>query len=192
MILFAALIYAAYTDLKRREIEIWLFPSVIMAYLLLFLHNDEPLPVHIIGGLLMGLPSLFAAMLNKLGGGDVLLYGAVGFVLGLTEAGVLFSVIVLAQFSFAVIFVQIAKVEIPKEKEVPMALPLILGQLSDLSWVRAFAKVFVMKKGCVCSLFVIVSKCIRYPGSRKILIEAYHRGPQPDRNCSAGCPGSAR
>ena len=65
MILFAALIYAAYTDLKRREIEIWLFPSVIMAYLLLFLHNDEPLPVHIIGGLLMGLPSLFAAMLNK-------------------------------------------------------------------------------------------------------------------------------
>ena len=125
MILFAALIYAAYTDLKRREIEIWLFPSVIMAYLLLFLHNDEPLPVHIIGGLLMGLPSLFAAMLNKLGGGDVLLYGAVGFVLGLTEAGVLFSVIVLAQFSFAVIFVQIAKVEIPNEKEVPMA-PLIL------------------------------------------------------------------
>ena len=125
MILFAALIYAAYTDLKRREIEIWPFPSVIMAYLLLFLHNDEPLPVHIIGGLLMGLPSLFAAMLNKLGGGDVLLYGAVGFVLGLTGAGVLFSVIVLAQFSFAVIFVQIAKVEIPKEKEVPMA-PLIL------------------------------------------------------------------
>ena len=125
MILFAALIYAAYTDLKRREIEIWLFPSVIMAYLLLFLHNDEPLPVHIIGGLLMGLPSLFAAMLNKLGGGDVLLYGAVGFVLGLTEAGVLFSVIVLAQFSFAVIFVQVAKVEISKEKEVPMA-PLIL------------------------------------------------------------------
>lgn len=125
MILFAALIYAAYTDLKRREIEIWLFPSVIMAYLLLFLHNDEPLPVHIIGGLLMGLTSLFAAMLNKLGGGDVLLYGAVGFVLGLTEAGVLFSVIVLAQFSFAVIFVQVAKVEIPKEKEFPMA-PLIL------------------------------------------------------------------
>ena len=73
----------------------------------------------------MGLPSLLAAMLNKLGGGDVLLYGAVGFVLGLTEAGVLFSVIVLAQFSFAVIFVQVAKVEIPKEKEVPMA-PLIL------------------------------------------------------------------
>lgn len=76
-----ALLYASYTDIKREEIPLWLFPSVSVLHTLIF-YKSIVWKWSIIGLLIGVLSFTFLAVFFNGGGGDIIMMGTLGFVIG--------------------------------------------------------------------------------------------------------------
>lgn len=74
---------ASYTDIKRKEIPIRLFPSLLVFHLLLF--HDEIGIENWLGLGATALVFLAMAIAGKIGGGDVIMFSVLGFILGLSQ-----------------------------------------------------------------------------------------------------------
>lgn len=75
-----ALLIASITDIKKREIPIWLFPLMSVLYVLI---NNNINLTYCLTGLLIGVIS-FSILAWKFsgGGGDIIMMGSIGFILG--------------------------------------------------------------------------------------------------------------
>lgn len=78
MLLFIALCVATYTDYREYRIPVWLFPSTLILYLLM----SKPDANHV-WGMIIGLPILFLCLSGLMGGGDLLMFVTVGYVIGI-------------------------------------------------------------------------------------------------------------
>lgn len=117
MLLMIALLAATYTDLKNRMIPVWLFPQTLLVYLFLI----RPDRYHLLG-LTIGIPVLFLCFIGKMGGGDLLMFLCVGYVIGICR---------LVYFAFCMSFVGALFFFIRKRKTdmIPLA-PLVTGAYS--------------------------------------------------------------
>lgn len=83
IILFAGFCIATYTDLKRREIPISLFPTCIVAYIVYAaVTGITDWENHFLGAVIMFFPFLAGCLAGKMGGGDLIMLTAAGFILG--------------------------------------------------------------------------------------------------------------
>ena len=84
------LVFNSYTDVRTRTIPVWLFPSValigssVLLYIGLFGYWN------IIGLACMFVPMFILAITGNFGGGDILMFAAVGLILGEDVAGYVF------------------------------------------------------------------------------------------------------
>ena len=76
-----ALLYASYTDCKRREIPIWLFPSFFAAFLIVN-YNTVSTGKALIGFFIALAAYTMLAMFFNGGGGDILMMCVIGAVYG--------------------------------------------------------------------------------------------------------------
>lgn len=132
ILLLLILGYAAYMDIKTREI-----PDIVPFMLLItgFI-GFSPL-FSIIGLFVSGLPFLFAALLgNGMGGGDIKLMAACGFVLG-PWGGILQTILGL---TLAVLFTLCQAAALSKKVERKLRIPLapFLGAGGILSYLITF------------------------------------------------------
>lgn len=97
-----ALSYSAYTDKKRGEIPIWLFPF-LLAIFLLFRFNEINWFDSLIGLFIGFVTFLAMAVFFNGGGGDVIMMSSIGFICGvkpLLYISMIASVILLIYYSF--------------------------------------------------------------------------------------------
>ena len=81
-----ALAVATRTDLKRMEIPLWLFPSTVLIYVAATLSLGGEIGVMNWTGLVcMAVPFLIMTLIGKMGGGDLIMFSALGFMMGLDE-----------------------------------------------------------------------------------------------------------
>ena len=102
-VLPAALFIAASTDLIKREIPIWLFTS-LSAFFLISLRKTL-CEDNLAGFLVMGAAFLLLAITGKAGGGDILMFSAIGGFLGLSALPaylILLSAVSLASSPFII------------------------------------------------------------------------------------------
>lgn len=111
VLLCIALFIACYTDVRTRTIPVWLFPSValigssVLLYIGLFGYWN------IIGLACMFVPMFILAITGNFGGGDILMFAAVGLILGEDVAGYVF---ILASISTVfILFTRLRKKEYP-------------------------------------------------------------------------------
>ena len=71
---------STYTDLKRREIPLWVFPSVFVIRLLM---KPAPAMTNWLGMAIMGVTFLILCLSGKMGGGDLIMFSVSGFILGI-------------------------------------------------------------------------------------------------------------
>lgn len=83
MLLAIPFLIASYTDIKRREIPPWLFPTAVALYIAIgMLYGYPPTMENVIGMAGLGIPILVCAALFNAGGGDVIMLACVGFIIG--------------------------------------------------------------------------------------------------------------
>ena len=86
VLIAAALAVASYTDLKRMEIPLWLFPSTVLIFAATALASGGEIGVMNWAGLAcMAIPFLIMTIAGKMGGGDLIMFSALGFIMGLDE-----------------------------------------------------------------------------------------------------------
>ena len=114
-ILLVSLLVAAYTDYKTRTIPIWLFPLTVLLYSIQVVWTGGYIGTeNILGFLCMFLPTLLLSINGKMGGGDVLMLSAIGFLLGYKLTVYVFIVSVISTLYFIIILKF-------KKKECPLA-----------------------------------------------------------------------
>ncbi len=88
-ILTLALAYAAFTDTQRMEIPVFLFPvscgAIGICKLFLYGTSDFPISDVLLGMAVLAVPFIIGAFFNVCGGGDILMFAAVGFTIGLSN-----------------------------------------------------------------------------------------------------------
>lgn len=83
-ILFIALLIATFTDLEKRTIPIWLFPSALAVCMLSdILCGNMPGATNLLGFAAMLLTSFYGCMKGHMGGGDLIMFSVLGFVMGI-------------------------------------------------------------------------------------------------------------
>lgn len=75
-----ALFYASYTDSKTFTIPVWLFPTTLCFYFFIIHPDSEHL-----SGMLIGIPVFLLCLAGKMGGGDLLMFLTVGYVIGIYD-----------------------------------------------------------------------------------------------------------
>lgn len=88
LILLAALVFATVTDCKSRKIPIALFPSTILIDLIVRICTagvTRDIFFSVITGVVIFFVFVIFALFAKGGGGDAIMMGGVGFVLGLLD-----------------------------------------------------------------------------------------------------------
>lgn len=73
-------IIASYTDIKRMEIPLWVFPSSLVVFIIEHHHEIDIFNVY--GMLIIGIPMFLVSLFGKMGGGDVIMFSVVGFIIG--------------------------------------------------------------------------------------------------------------
>lgn len=114
IVLIPAFLYASYTDLKRREIPLWCFPACVLLFCLSeIILGTEKILFHIYGMLCMLIPTLIVSIFGSLGGGDIIMFSCIGFILGPYD---------LAFYVYSLIFTCVAAfLYFHGEKEIPLA-----------------------------------------------------------------------
>jgi leader peptidase (prepilin peptidase)/N-methyltransferase len=77
-----ALIMATFTDIKRREIPIWIFPTLSVLFIILNF-SQMNWKESFVGFSLAFLSFLFLAIFFEGGGGDIIMMSCMGFILGI-------------------------------------------------------------------------------------------------------------
>ncbi len=86
LILLVAFGIATATDIVSGEIPIWLFPGALALSLLWFLYSGNlPGYDNFIGAAALFMPILVLCLAGKMGGGDLIMFSVIGFILGLYE-----------------------------------------------------------------------------------------------------------
>lgn len=77
------LVFAAWSDIKCRTIPLWLFPSAIACFVFYCLVSGIPFTVWNPAGLFCAfIPAFILGMTGMLGGADIIMFSALGFLLG--------------------------------------------------------------------------------------------------------------
>lgn len=127
-VLFSSLLLAAsYTDIKRREIPDTICLLLVLTGFLKFSYQN-------LLGILVALPFLIAAMLKEksIGGGDIKLTAAVGFILGFWKGiyGLIIGLTILILFYIVLRILSIIKrKQVAKDLSMPLAPFLGIGFL---------------------------------------------------------------
>lgn len=142
VLFFCLMVYAAYKDIREREIPPFICISLSVISLIDF--N----PVHLLG-ILAALPLLIIAVWiapNRLGGGDIKFTGAVGLVLGLQETnlGIIIGLTLQVLVFMAYAFYKKMKKQEAKNLSMPLAPCLSIG----------FLAVYFMKLGGIIHEFI--------------------------------------
>lgn len=139
VVLLVAFAIASYVDFRTKEIPLWTFPSTVAVFLVVsFATGNPPNVMNFAGFACMGIPFLLLSLFGVMGGGDFIMFSAVGFILGLEELipyGVCLSVVGIATFVVAKI---IGKVGV--KDEIPIAPIAGLSYVAYMCW-RWFANV---------------------------------------------------
>lgn len=119
------LVLASITDTKKREIPIWLFPSLVAVYITLHVAMGTMQWINSLVGLFIGaLAFTIAALFFQGGGGDILMMSAIGFVYG---------PVILSHITIGASIGCICYYCITKQKNIPYA-PIVL-----ISYILCFA-----------------------------------------------------
>ena len=128
-IILASLIIATVTDIRKREIPLWLFPIVIAVSTIIntvyIVHDGTYLDIIMLvaGFLIFGIAAYILARKEKLGGGDVLMIATLGGSLGFIRA----AETILISCVIGVIFILITK-----KRSIPYAPLLLIGFIIDM------------------------------------------------------------
>lgn len=140
----AALVYAAFTDIKERKIKIWLFPSAALLSLPCFIYrlvtSECLFPLYDIGIYLAGAAAGFGvffifAFFGKGGGADAIMAGCMGLIFGITQLAEIFIIACVAVILWSVgSFVRhrIKKEKADIRKIYPLAPFVLFGFVADI------------------------------------------------------------
>lgn len=107
----AALLTASYTDMKRQEIPLGLFPLLfaVALYIRLYYNVDTySMTGYAIGAAVMFLAAIAGVHWTYMGGGDLIMMVVLGFILGIDKL-VLTSILILAEITIYILFEKFAK-----------------------------------------------------------------------------------
>lgn len=125
MLLMCAFLAASYTDLTRHEIPLWLFPGTLLIHICVGLAAMRPPGMgSLLGAAAMALPCAILCMAGSLGGGDLIMFTAAGFIIGiwrLAYYGVALSVSVAITAAIYAARLMIRFHKIPEGTEFPFA-----------------------------------------------------------------------
>jgi len=76
-----AFLIASITDIKRHEIPLWDFPALFVLYIVFFHKELSYLNWSTLG--IMAAAFFFLAVFGKIGGGDIIMFSVIGFIIGL-------------------------------------------------------------------------------------------------------------
>ena len=83
LILFISLLVAAYTDYRSRTIPVWLFPLTAVLFAMQTIWKDGSIAFgNILSLFCMFIPTFTLGIVGKMGGGDILMFSVIGFLLG--------------------------------------------------------------------------------------------------------------
>lgn len=83
ILMMSALALASYTDVKRMEIPVWLFPlTVTVSVIYMVYSGNAPGFGNWLGLVCMAIPLGILCFAGKLGGGDLIMFAAIGFLIG--------------------------------------------------------------------------------------------------------------
>lgn len=122
---------ASCTDLKSREIPLWLFPSAVVVFIAVSVFLKTPPNVFNYVGLAgTFVPFFITALMGVMGGGDLIMFSALGFILGAEELipyGICMTAVATALFI-------IMKVRKQKQTEMPIAPIAFVSYAGYLMW----------------------------------------------------------
>lgn len=118
IIFLIALVIASYTDVKTREIPLRVFPIETVIVFMYYILIHERLKDHFIGALIMFLLFFVSSLFGMMGGGDVIMMSAAGFVIGIQDM-ILFTICMAVTGTIIVIIMR-------KKGKQPMA-PFVLA-----------------------------------------------------------------
>lgn len=126
LIFLIPLLIAVYTDTKTMTIPIWLFPSSTLAvgFLLYYQHNLDR--GNFMGLIFLGIITFAMAITGILGGADVIMFAAIGFIMSYDTLTYLVILTLICTIFW--IFNNNAK------KEYPMAPFILTAYILTLAW----------------------------------------------------------
>lgn len=140
IIVFLALSFASYTDVKERKIRIWNFPLMsvlilpITVYQIYISENYMIDIMNIIGGTVCGFSMFYIfALMKKAGGGDVIMHGCLGLSLGFTrfcEVLIIAQVVIVVQLIVTKLM-NLTRTDKKKMVKIPMAVYTFIGFIVD-------------------------------------------------------------
>ena len=126
LILLFSLLVAGYTDLKSRTIPLWLFPSTAVISCGMLIYFKQFGYWNLIGFVCMLIPTFALAVTGNFGGGDVLMFAAIGIILG--------ENIVLYVFIMTIVSTTFFLITRLKNKEYPIAPFALISYIIFLFW----------------------------------------------------------
>lgn len=126
LILLISLLIADYSDLKTRTVPLWLFPITAVVCCGILIYFKQFGFWNMTGLVCMMLPTFILAMTGNFGGGDILMFSAIGIILG---EHIVQYVLILAIVSTA--FFLMTKL---KNKEYPIAPFTLVSYIIFLVW----------------------------------------------------------
>lgn len=85
-LIFVGLLIASYTDLRYREIPLWIFPGIAGIYIInVMAQRVSFTTANIVGMVIMFFPTFVLCLFGKMGGGDVIMLSVIGLVLGVYQ-----------------------------------------------------------------------------------------------------------
>ena len=126
LIFLIPLLIAVYTDTKTMTIPIWLFPSstLVAGFLLYYQHNLDR--GNFMGLIFLGIITFAMAITGILGGADVIMFAAIGFIMSYDTLTYLVILTLICTIFW--IFNNNAK------KEYPMAPFILTAYILTLAW----------------------------------------------------------
>ena len=110
--LIAIFLYSSVTDMEKREIPLWAFPSALAVFLMC--RGTDQIVLRLISAAIFFVPTLILGMLGKMGGGDIIMFTISAYIIGL-ENCIPFSIML---FITGLVLAAISKF---KNRELPMA-----------------------------------------------------------------------
>lgn len=111
-----AYLIASYTDIKRREIPIWVFPSAVcLGTGIGYFTGNMPGLENVLGAVSIFVPALVLCLAGKMGGGDLIMFTATGFALGLT--GVIVYAIVLMVSALLLLALAAVRISVKRRRK---------------------------------------------------------------------------
>lgn len=84
IILIPSLLLASYTDIRKREIPLGLFPSAVAIYCVISALMGTRINVdHLLSCLFVTFPLFLLCLAGKMGGGDLIMMACIAFILGM-------------------------------------------------------------------------------------------------------------